>query len=408
MGGSMTNFNRDTVLQRVPDLKIQIDSSNNIDIHFEGRIIQCGVHGLGILDAFYQPTSVNEVLSKFQIRIKGIQDWMDFTTTILHLHNAGILRDETQNKPELGAKISGFEAAPIHIAMLNDKQRTLSYLKGIQEVVQPGDIVIDIGTGTGILAIAAARAGALHVYAIEASGIGKLAKAIFEDNGLSDRITLIGGWSTQVNLPEKADVLISEIIGNEPLGERVLETTMDAMKRLLKPNARLVPHKVKIFGLPVTIPFTEIVKHTLVAETLRDWQSWYDISFNPLAEASRNSSQPFYINPFLARDWEPLSEPVQLAFVDLKGMSQLPIDSTVSAIANASGRLDGVLVYFEIELGPTTRLSTHPAQAAKDCSWHSPVWILTEPLDLLTGDRFNVTYQYRVTEDQFRVNVGRN
>jgi len=404
----MTNLNRDTVLQRVPDLKIHIDSSNHIKIHFEGKVTQCGVYGLGILDAFYQPTSVNEVLSKFQMKIKGVQDWMDFMTTIVHLHKAGILRDETQNKPEFGAKISGFDAAPIQIEMLNDKQRTSSFIKGIQQVVHPGDVVLDIGTGTGILAIAAARAGARHVYAIEASGIGKLAKAIFKGNGLSDRITLIGGWSTQVNLPEKADVLISEIIGNEPLAERVLETTMDAMKRLLKPNARLVPHKVKIFGLPVTIPFTEIVKHTFVAETLRDWQSWYDINFNPLAEASRNSSISFFINPFLARDWEPLSEPVQLAVADLKGMSQLPIDNTVSVTANASGRLDGVLVYFEIELGPTTRLLTHPAQAAKDCSWKSPVWILTDPLNLLTGDRFTVSYQYRVTEDQFRVNVGRN
>ena len=404
----MTGLNKDTVLQRVPDLKIQIDSSNHIKIYFEGRVIQCGVHGLTILDAFYQPTSVNEVLFKFQMKIKGIQDWMDFMTTIVHLHKAGVLRDEAQNKPQLGVNTSGFDTAPIHIAMLNDKQRTLSFLRGIQEVVHPGDIVLDIGTGTGVLAIAAARAGARHVYAIEASGIGKLARAIFKANGLADRITLIEGWSTQVNLPEMADMLISEIIGNEPLGERVLETTMDAMKRLLKPNARLVPHKVKIFGLPVTIPFTEIVKHILVAETLRDWQSWYDIDFNPLADASQNSSQPFYINPFLARDWESLSEPVQLAVADLKGMSQLPIDNTVSVTANASGRLDGVLVYFEIELGSTTRLSTHPAQAAKDCSCQSPVWILTDPLNLLTGDRFTVTYQYRVTEDQFRVNVGRN
>ena len=267
---------------------------------------------------------------------------------------------------------------------------------------------MDIGTGTGILAIAAARAGARHVYAIEASGIGKLAKEIFKANGLTDRITLIEGWSTQVNLPEKADVLISEIIGNEPLGERVLETTMDAMKRLLKPNARLVPNKVKIFGLPVTIPFTELAKYTFVPETLRDWQSWYDIDFNPLAEASLNSSQSFFINPSLARDWESLCEPVQLAVVDLKGMSQLSIANTVPVTANTSGRLDGVLVYFEIELGPTTRLSTHPVQAAKDCSWSSPVWILTEPLNLISGDRFAVTYQYRITEDQFKVSVVRN
>jgi ubiquinone/menaquinone biosynthesis C-methylase UbiE len=329
-------------------------------------------------------------------------------TTVVNLHKAGILRDEEQNKPEFAANTSGFDAAPIHISMLNDKQRTLSFLRGIQEVVQPGDVVLDIGTGTGVLAIAAAHAGARHVYAIEASGIGKIAEAIFKANGFADRITLIGGWSTQVTLPEKADVLISEIIGNEPLGERVLETTMDALKRLLKPNARLVPNKVKIFGLPVTIPMTELMKYTFVAESLRDWQSSYNIDFNPLAEASRNSSQPFFINPFLARDWESLSEPIQLAEVDLKSMSQLLIDNTLSVTTNVSGRLDGVLIYFEIELGPTTQMSTYPVQTDKDCSWYSPVWILPEPLNLQAGDRFTVTYRYRATEDQYRVSVARN
>jgi SAM-dependent methyltransferase len=333
---------------------------------------------------------------------------MDFMTTIVHLYKAGVLRDEAQNRPRLGAYASGFDTAPVHVSMLNDKHRTLSFLSGIKEVVQPGDVVLDIGTGTGILAVAAARAGARHVYAIEASGIGKLAKEIFKANGLTDRITLVEGWSTQVSLPEKGDVLISEIIGNEPLGERVSEATMDAMKRLLKPNARLVPNKVKIFGLPISIPFTELTKYTFVPETLRDWESRYDMNFNPLAEASLNSSQSFFINPSLARDWESLSEPVQLAVVDLKGMSQLSIDNTVPATAKTTGRLDGVLVYFEIELGPTTRLSTHPLQTDKDCSWHSPVRILTEPLNLQTGDRFAVTYQYRVTEDQFKVSVVRN
>jgi len=403
----MTNLTRDTILQRVPDIRVNIDSTNNIEIYLEGRAIRCGSHGLVILDAFYQPTSLSKALRKLQIGIKGAQDWMDLMSTIVHLYEAGVLREKSQNIPTFRIKASGFDSAPIHVAMLNDKIRTSSFLKGIQEVVHPGDIVVDIGTGTGILAIAAARAGARHVYAIEASGIGKSAKAIFEANGLADRITLIEGWSTQINLPEQADVLISEIIGNEPLGERVLETTVDALKRLLKPNARLIPNRVKIFGLPIAIPQTELIKHTFAAETLQNWKLWYGIDFSPLIDITRNSSQTFYINPSLASDWKTLCKPVLLADVDFKDGSQLMIDNTISVTANASGQLDGLLVYFELELGPTMRLSTHPAQADKDCSWRSPVWILTDPLNLLTGHRFTVTYNYRVTEDQFRVSVAR-
>jgi protein arginine N-methyltransferase 1 len=405
MEASMTNLNRDTVLQRVPNLKIKVDSNNNIKIYFGGRVIQVGVHGLTILDAFYQPTSIHEVLSKFQLRIKGVQDWMDYMTTVIHLYKAGILRDETQDRPELGTKTSGFDTAPIHIAMLNDKRRTLSFLMGIQEVVQPGDVVLDIGTGTGILAMAAVRAGARHVYAIEASGIGKLANAVFKANGLTDRITLIEGWSTQINLPERADVLVSEMIGNEPMAENTLEITTDAMKRLIKPEARLIPNKIRIVGLPVTIPQNELKKHIFMPETIRKWKSWYEIDFSPLVEVARISPHQFFINPFLTRDWKALSAPVVLADIDLKHIKDLTMNNAITVTANTSGELDGILEYFELEICPTEKFSTNPGKADETNHWLSPVWVLPEPILLQPGDQFTVTYQYRKTEDRTQVNV---
>ena len=403
----MTDLNQNTILQRVPYLKLDIDSTNKIRIFMEGKTFEFGSHAIAIIDACLQPTALADVLETLRPRVRGTQDWMDLMTTIVHLYEAGVLRDEAQNKPTLRTDASGYDSAPIQVAMLNDRARTSSFLKGIQEVVRPGDIVVDIGTGTGILAIAAARAGARHVYAIEATSIGKLAKAIFEANGVADRITLIEGWSTRITLPEPGDVLISEMIGNEPLAEKVLEITTDAIKRLLKPNARLVPNKVKIFGLPVTIPSAELMKHTFVTETLQNWQSWYGVDFNPLSNVTRNSPHAFFINSYSARDWKALSEPILLAEINFREVNKLVIDNTVTATASASGHLDGLLEYFELELGPTTRFSTHPAQVDADNHWRSPVWTFTDPLLLQTGDRFTVTYKYRVTEDQFRVSVGR-
>ena len=64
------------------------------------------------------------------------------------------------------------------------------------------------------------------------------------------------------------------MIGNEPLAENALEITADAIKRLLKPDARLIPHKVRVFGLPVTVPGAELMKRTFEAENLQNWQSW--------------------------------------------------------------------------------------------------------------------------------------
>ena len=183
--------------------------------------------------------------------------------------------------------------------------------------------------------------------------------------GFQNKITLIEGWSTQINLPELADVMIGEIIGNEPLAENVLEITTDAIKRLLKPDARLIPHKVRIFGLPVTIPGTELMRRTFVEENLQNWHSWYGIDFSPLGEIAKNSPHTFFINPFLAREWKTLSEPILLAEVDLRDIENLVIDNKRDVVANASGQIDGLLEYFELGLGPTTRLSTHPRQSKK-------------------------------------------
>lgn len=372
-----------------------------------GRIFEFGPHSLAVLDAFSRPISLSEVLRKLQSRISGTQDWMDLMSTIVQLYETGVLQDAVQSKPSLKAHGLGYDTTPIHVAMLNDRTRTSKLIAGIQEVVRPGDVVIDIGTGTGVLAVASARAGARHVYAIEATNFGKFAREVFEVNGVGDRITLIEGWSTQISLPELGDVLTSDIIGNEPLVENVMEIMTDAVKRLLKPDARLVPKRIKIFGLPVTIPRVAVMKHTFTIETVENWRSWYNIDFSPFVDVVRKSPHAFYINPPLARDWKTFSKPILLADIQFKEISQVVIDNKVTVTANTSGQLDGLLEYFELELGPTTRFSTHPAQTGPDSVRRNPVWVSVDPLYMNAGDRFIVTYNYRVTEEKISVKVSR-
>ena len=398
----MTNLTPDTILHRVPHVRVDIDSSNDIQVLSDDKIYDLGPYGLAILDAFYQPVSVSEVLKKLSTTITGAQDWIDLMTTIVHLYEAGILQDATQRRLQPASKVLGFGGLDVHVRMLNDRRRTSSFLAGIAEVVSPGDIVVDIGTGTGVLAIAAARAGAEHVYAIEATAIGEAAKAVFEANGFTDRITLLREWSTRIDLPERADVLVSEVIGNEPLGENVLETITDARKRLLKPEARMVPHKIRIFGLPVTIPDVELTKRTPTVNALQTWRSWYGIDFNPLAEVAwtQDSYPTFFIKSEQARGWKTISEPILMAKIDLREAERPIIDNSVTVTADTSGQLNGLLVYFELMLGPVTRLSTHPAQVGKDNHWHNKVWVIN-PLRLRPRDQFKVTYRYRATRTRY-------
>jgi len=383
-----------TVLRRAPELRVHI-ASGATQVLGPGDPLALGRHGLAVLDAFSYPISLSEALGRLQTRAASVHDAVELMNTIMRLYSAGILQDETQDEPMAGADEATYDAAPIHVAMLNDRKRTEAFLAGIQEVVRPGDVVVDIGTGTGILAMAAARAGARHVYAIEASGIGRCARALFEVNGLADRITLLREHSTRVSLPERADVLVSEMVGNEPLREQVLEVTLDARQRLLKPDARLVPRRLRVLGLPVAIPGAELARRTFTPEVLQTWRGWYGIDFDPLAEFGRPLR--FFVSPYAARAWTILSEPVVLADVDLQSAIRQVIDSTATATATASGRLDGVVVYFDLELGPTTRLSTHPAASDQSVHWRSPVWVVDgPPVTVRPGDRLNITYKYNV------------
>ncbi|MGF1477873.1 MAG: 50S ribosomal protein L11 methyltransferase [Cyanophyceae cyanobacterium] len=401
----MSNFSIDTRLQRVPNLTIEIDASNQVQIVWSGRSYRGGQHALAVLEVFAYPTSVSEALERLKAQVQGVQDWMNLTSTVLRLHQVGILQEAGQLPAVLRADPLGYDAAAVHIAMLNDRQRTSQLISGIQAVVRPGDVVVDIGTGTGVLAIAAAQAGAKQVYAIEASSIGKSAQALFEVNGLADRITLVPGWSTQVSLPERADVLVTEMIGDEPLSERALEVTIDARKRLLQPKPRFVPGKLQVMGLAITIPPEKLAQKTWTAPTLKTWQSWYGIDFRALAAMAR-SDHTFYVRADTPKEWLTLSEPLLLADVDFATVTNTGFSHTVSAIAQTAGTINGLLIYFDVEFSPNNWLTTHPAQVPPDNHWYSLVWALGKPLPVSLGERFQVTYTHRLAAPRITVSSG--
>ena len=97
-----------------------------------------------------------------------------------------------------------------HHSMLLDEVRTRTFLQAILRAVKPGDVVLDIGSGTGILALFACLAGASHVYAVEEGSVIEIAEQVCRDNGFEERVTFLQDWSTNVELPERANVLVTE------------------------------------------------------------------------------------------------------------------------------------------------------------------------------------------------------
>jgi protein arginine N-methyltransferase 1 len=125
--------------------------------------------------------------------------------------------------------------------MIADKPRIEAYIKAISRAVRPGDVVVDIGCGVGVFALLACRAGARKVYAIEGSEIILWGKQLAAANGFSDRIEFLRADSRQIQLPERANVLVSDVRGSLPLYGEAIESIEDARLRFLIPGGIQIP-----------------------------------------------------------------------------------------------------------------------------------------------------------------------
>ncbi len=137
----------------------------------------------------------------------------------------------------------------IHEEMLKDEVRTRSYMNAIlrNKHLFEGKVVLDVGCGTGILSMFAAKAGAAKVIGVDCSTILEQAKQIVEANGFADRITLIRGKVEEIELPvEKVDIIISEWMGYFLLYESMLDTVLYARDKWLVPGGMILPDKATL------------------------------------------------------------------------------------------------------------------------------------------------------------------
>ena len=144
-----------------------------------------------------------------------------------------------------------YRRAYMHYRMLGDEVRTEAFRKAIHRLVRPGDVVADLGAGTGILSFFACEAGAARVYAVERSRIIGEAQEIARANDLANRIKFVRGDATKVKLPERVDVLVSEWLGNFGLEENMLPALIAFRKGNLKRTGKVIPQTVALRLAPV-------------------------------------------------------------------------------------------------------------------------------------------------------------
>ena len=290
----------------------------------------------------------------------------------------------------------GFGLARNHLGLLKDALRVMSYRTAIERHARDRTVV-EIGCGTGILSVFAARAGARRVIAIEETEIADLAARMFAANGCSGTIDLRNANSRFVELDEPADLIIHEILGVDPFEENILPVLEDARRRLLRPEGRFLPSRLEVCCLGVELTEPPPDEERTLAEA-RELSGLYGLDVEPLvqsvAESFRESTSRRSWNGGQAR-FEPkiLSEEHCLLDLDFRS-DPLDLSGWTAAVPlriTRAGTLSGVVLFFRAHLDEQIELTTSPY--APPTHWGWDVRAFSKYIPVAAGDEVALTVE---------------
>jgi Tfp pilus assembly protein PilF len=346
----------------------------------------------------------DEALAAFERAIEMRPDYADALNNVGVLHRNArriekaieYLKRAVELNPNLTHAQANLRAAyrdivpSWHFAMMDDKQRNDAYEAAIRRAV-PGKKVLDIGTGAGLLSLMSARAGAQRVTGCEAVGvIAERAQQIAARNGFAGKITIHGKTSQELqvgtDLPERAEVLVTETFSSGLINESVLPTVEDAHARLLTPDAAVIPRAGSAMGYLVG---GDILRGLMFVDRV----SGLDLSpFDDFSPPSMQMSLDRFPHDIFSND-------VELWRFDLKDRT-FPMDGrNLSVTVTRPGICLGVAQWIRLELDDTYRYENRPSNNAPfNGHWSHVVYRFPKPLPVQAGDRVPLLIRHYRTQ----------
>jgi len=161
-------------------------------------------------------------------------------------------------------------------SMLNDDVRMQTYYDAIlkNKSAFQNKIVLDVGTGTGILAVWAAHAGATKVYAVEATQMATKAQKLVDAINVSDRVVVIQGKIEDIHIPEQVDIIISEWMGLFLLRESMLDSVLYARDKWLRPGGSLYPSHARMYIAAIRREQEGKRRYNDYLDCIQDWDDF--------------------------------------------------------------------------------------------------------------------------------------
>lgn len=253
---------------------------------------------------------------------------------------------------------------------LYDQQRVRYLQQAIFDTVHPGDIVVDAGSGTGVLGMIAAQAGASKVYCIELNQeYAEVIRYNAANNGMQDKIVVIQGDATTIALPEQVDVIVSEVISTGFFYEPQLQI-LHNMRRFLKKGGRVVPEAME--------NFVELID---AQEELYGLRFNYDSRYRELNDTSLTTKGKYLSTTFLQD-------------------TSFSIAATTKLRCMTTGRANAVRISCAIRFSSGV-LATEPT----DFLLNPQIIFLPEPRLLQVGKYYDLSLRYEASDFPVRCKI---
>jgi len=273
----------------------------------------------------------------------------------------------------------------IHEEMLKDAVRTGSYRTAIMDNAHlfRGKTVLDVGCGTGILSMFAAKAGASKVVGIDMSNIIDQAQKIIEANGFADTITLVKGKLEEAELPLKEfDIIVSEWMGYFLLYESMLDTVLMARDKYLKPGGLLFPDTAIMY-------VAAIEDQDYKEEKINFWDNVYGFDYSCIKDIALR--EPLVDTVELK---SVVTNPCQIKHIDLSTAKKedLTFSAPFAVKATRNDYIHAFLSWFDIVFScchKPVKFSTGPH--AKYTHWKQTVFYTTQTIMVSEGEQITGT-----------------
>lgn len=261
-------------------------------------------------------------------------------------------------------------------SMAFDDVRNEFYEAAIKKVVTPDSVVLDLGSGLGVHALMAARAGARRVFMVEPENVVHCAKEIAKHNGYGDRVEAFQGRIEEVELPEKVDVIISVFTGNLLYSEDLLPSLYYARDKWLKPGGKLIPDAAELMLAPISLEKT-------FEENVAVWSVPHrGFDYSPLRRYAANG---FLSDRRKELSGELLAPGQVIASADFYGATDTNLDATATFQIEKDGLCHGLHAWIRIHLGDQWA-ATGPIQAPMH--WTPTTFTLDPPFSVAAPQEF--------------------